>query len=238
MMIVVNVERLTGLSIEALYTLAEKMGLDLPPGLEKIFVVEAILEAFEEDSQDRKSSGETATHIEEKKYCGSELDGIDASIDAAPCISNHYNETAIHMIPRDPEWAFVFWDIRDHDLDGICGVSEHAGLFLKVNLNPDVDGQVQDSFDVPVGNDDDHWYLQLPEPDMAYRVDLYARCGSKHVLLARSNCIHTPRAFMSDNLEDMDEMAAELAVLSGLDRILPRQMPERHPSRILGGFVD
>ena len=44
-----NVERLNGLSIEALYALAEKMGIDLPTGLERLFVMESILEAFEED---------------------------------------------------------------------------------------------------------------------------------------------------------------------------------------------
>lgn len=233
-----NVERLTGLSIEALYALAEKMGLDLPAGLERLFVMESILEAFEEDLVDRKSSGKTASHMEEKKFSGSELDEIDASLDAAPCIENRYNETVIHIIPRDPEWAFVFWDIKDDDLDGLCWGNEYAGLLLLVCMNQRPDGSCQDSFDVTVKQDDDHWYLQLPEADSEYRVELYAQCNPRPRLLARSNVIRTPRALTAETLDTLDEITAELAALSGLDSLLPRQIPERHPSRILGGFDD
>jgi hypothetical protein len=232
----VNVERLTGLSIEALYALAEKMGLDLPAGLERLFVMESILEAFEEDLVDRKSSGKTASHMEEKKFSGSELDEIDASLDAAPCIENRYNETVIHLIPRDPEWAFVFWDIRDDDLDGLCHGNETAGLILRVGMNPGSDGSCQESFDVNVSQDDDHWYLQLPEADGEYRVELYARCKPRPRLLARSNSIRTPKSLTASSLDGLDKSALELAVLSGLDSLMPLQVPDRHPSRILGGF--
>jgi len=234
----VNVERLTGLSIEALYALAEKMGLDLPAGLERLFVMESILEAFEEDLVDRKSSGQTASHMEEKKFSGSELDEIDASLDAAPCIENRYNETVIHLIPRDPEWAFVFWDIKDDDFDGLCRGSESAGLILRVGMNPGPDGTCQDSFDVNVSQEDDHWYLQLPEADADYRVELYARCNPRPRLLARSNTIRTPRALTAESMDALDETAVEVAALSGLDSLMPQQVPDRHPSRILGGFDD
>lgn len=231
-----NVERLTGLSIEALYALAEKMGLDLPVGLERLFVMEAILEAFEEDLVDRKSSGKTASHMEEKKFSGSELDEIDASLDAAPCIESRYNETVIHLIPRDPEWAFVFWDIKNDDLDSLCRGNEPAGLILRVGMNPGADGICQDSFDVNVSLDDDHWYLQLPEADGEYRVELYSRCKPRPRLLARSNAIKTPKALTTESLDALDEHAMKLAALSGLDTLMPQQVPDRHPSRILGGF--
>ena len=231
-----NVERLNGLSIEALYALAEKMGIDLPTGLERLFVMESILEAFEEDLVERKASDKTASHMEEKKFSGSELDEIDASIDAAPCIENRYNETVIHIIPRDPEWAFVFWDIKDDDQDTLCRGGEYAGLILRVGMHPGPDGICQDSFDVTVGQNDDHWYLQLPEADVEYRVDLYARCNPRPRLLARSNTIRTPRALTAESLQTLDTSGVELAALSELESLMPHQVPDRHPSRILGGF--
>ena len=212
------------------------MGLDLPAGLERLFVMESILEAFEEDLVDRRSSGKTASHMEEQKFSGSELDEIDASLDAAPCIENRYNETIIHIIPRDPEWAFVFWDIKDDDLDGLYHGSDYTGLILRVGMNPGVDGTCQDSFDVNVGQNDDHWYLQLPEDDGEYLVELYARCNPHLRLLACSNTIRTPRALMADSLDALDDTAAALAGLSGLDGLMPQHVPDRHPSRILGGF--
>jgi len=232
----VNVERLNGLSIDALYALSEKMGLDLPPDLERVFIVEALLEAFEEDSAERKAVGDAAVHIEEKKYSGSELDEIDASIDAAPCIECRYNETVVHVIVRDPAWAFVFWDVRDDEFDELRASDAFSCLFLRVIKEPGYDGKSSVSFEVVVGDDDDHWYLHLPEEDCSYRVDLYARTGSKSRLLAHSPVMRTPRALMSDSLADLDPDAAELAAQSGLVSLEIIPAPDRHPSRILGGF--
>lgn len=232
----VNVERLNGLSIDALYALADKMGLDLPIELERVFIVEALLEAFEEDSEERRSSGDAAVHIEEKKYSGSELDEIDASLDAAPCIECRYNETVVHVIARDPEWAFVFWDVKDDALDELRANPAFSCMFLRVVKESASEGKATASFEVVVGEDDDHWYLHLPDEGCSYRVDLYARIGAKSRLLAHSSIVHTPRALMADSLANLDDDAAALATLSGLASLEIAQAPEHHPSRILGGF--
>ncbi|GAB1455316.1 hypothetical protein MASR2M48_06230 [Spirochaetota bacterium] len=232
----VTVERLSDLSIDALYALAEKMGLDLPSELERVFVVEALLEAFEEDNEDRKALGDAAVHIEEKKYSGSELDEIDASLDAAPCIECRYNETVIHVIARDPAWAFVFWDIKDEEFDQIYSTEGYSHLFLRVVKESGYDRKGQTSFEVTVGDDDNRWYLHLPDEDRNYRIDLYAKIDSKSRLLARSPVLRTPRALMADSLSDLDSSAARLAALSGLASLEIVQAPEYHPARILGGF--
>ncbi len=192
-----NVERLNGLSIDALYALADKMGLDLPIELERVFVVEALLEAFEEDSEERKASGDAAVHIEEKKYSGSELDEIDASLDAAPCIESRYNETVVHVIARDPEWAFVFWDVKDDAFDELRANPAFSCLFLRVVKESVPEGKTAGSFEVVVGEDDDRWYLHLPDEGCSYHVDLYARLGNRSRLLAHSAVVRTPRALMA-----------------------------------------
>lgn len=229
----VTVERLKGLSIEALYALAEKMALDLPPDLEPMFVIEALLEAFEEDTEERKASGDAAVHIEEKKYSGSELDEIDASLDAAPCIENRYNETVIHVVVKDPEWAFVFWDVKDEELAALEAGDGLTCLFLRVIQDPLPDGKCNASFDVVVGDEDDHWYLYLPDEGRQYRVDLYARLGSKPRLLAHSALVGTPRSIVAAPFGRLDKKAGELAALSGLDSLKIVQNAGRHPSRIL-----
>jgi uncharacterized protein len=233
----VNVERLSGLSVDALYALADKMALDLPPELDRVFIIEALLEAFEEDNEDRKALGDAAVHIEEKKYSGSELDEIDASIDAAPCLECRYNETVIHVIVKDPEWAFVFWDISDDEFDFLKEADGFSCLFLRVIKEPGFDGKGTASFDVVVGNDDDHWYLFLPEEDQSYRIDLYARFGTKSRLLTHSDVIRTPRALVADSFSSLEPSATELAMLSGVASLEIVEVPEeRHPSRILSGF--
>lgn len=230
-----NVERLNGLSMDALYALADKMGLDLPINLERIFVVEALLEAFEEDSAERKASGNNAIHIIEKKYSGSELDEIDASLDAAPYIASRYNETVIHAIARDSEWAYVFWDVKDDLLDELKANSNFSNLFLRVIKDPRQEEKHSSSFEVFVGDEDTRWYLHLPEDDKTYRVDLFARLGSKSRLLAQTSVFRIPRALLADNLASLNESASRLAFLSGLASLEIMPLPDHHPSRILGG---
>jgi len=130
----------------------------------------------------------------------------------------------------------VFWDVRDDELDELRASDNFTCLFLRVIKEPGYDGKSSSSFEVVVGDDDDHWYLHLPEEDRAYRVDLYAKTGTKSRLLAHSPVIRTPRALMADSLVDLDPAAAELAALSGLASLEIVAAPEHHPSRILGGF--
>jgi uncharacterized protein len=233
---VVNVERLNGLSVDALYALSDKLALDLPPELDRVFVMEALLEAFEEDNEERRSLGDAAVHIEEKKYSGSELDEIDASLDAAPCLESRYNETVIHVIVKDPEWAFVFWDISDDEFDGLKGADGFSCLFLRVIKDPGFDGKGSASFDVVIGDDDDHWYLFLPEEDKPYRIDLYARFGARSRLLTHSAIVRTPRALVANSFSELESSATELAGLSGVASLQIVEQPERHPSRILSRF--
>jgi len=202
----VNVERLSGLSVDALFALADKMALDLPPELDRVFIIEALLEAFEEDNEERKATGDAAVHIEEKKYSGSELDEIDASLDAAPCLECRYNETVIHVIVKDPEWAFVFWDISDDEFDNLKTADGFSCLFL-------------------------------PEENCQYRIDLYARFGTKSRLLTHSDMIRTPRALVAKSFSELESSATELAMLSGVASLEIVEVPqERHPSRILDAY--
>ncbi len=229
------------LSLDALYVLAEKLGLNLPQGLEHVFILSEILDAFAEDHDERRIASSTAVHIEEKKFSGSELDEIDASLDLAPCIASRYNETRIHVLVRDPGWAFVFWDVRDEELDNVCIGEGSPSFFLRVIENPSADPKSANltssvSFDLSVGKNDNSWYIHLPEPDMEYRIDLYLRCSQKIKLLAHSEIVHTPRLQIADRLSQMDSVQSEVMQLSGVEDLEPQSRHEQHPSRILGNF--
>jgi len=232
----VTEERLQDLSLDALYVLAEKLGLNLPQGLEHVFILSEILDAFTEDNDERRIASSTAVHVEEKKFSGSELDEIDASLDLAPCIVARYNETRIHVLVRDPGWAFVFWDVRDEDLDSLCMGEGSALFFLRVVENPFVDAKNDVSFDLAVGKNDNSWYIHLPEPDMDYRIDLYVRCGQKIKLLAHSETVRTPRLQIAKRLDPVDSVQSEIMLLSGIEDLEPPSRKEHHPSRIMGNF--
>jgi uncharacterized protein len=229
----VNVEKLNSLSTEALYALAEKLGMDLPPDLDRVFVVETLVEALEEDHEDRRVDRDAPVHIEEKKFSGSELDDFDASLDAAPCIESRYNETAIRVLVRDPTWAFAFWDVKDDDRDAYEATEEFGGFFLRIIEGAGVEGN--EYFDVSVGRDDAQWYLNLPNQDARYRIDLCVRIEGRTKVLARSNVVRTPRAALMEGIEALAGSGAELLKLSGIHSLHIEPEAGRHPSRILNG---
>ena len=231
-------EKLEELSVEALYTLADKMGLDLPPELDKVIVIGEILDAYSEDSVERKIDGSVAIHVEEKKFSGSELDEIEASLFAAPSTIARYNETVIHLVIKDTGWAFVFWDISDDDYLRLSLGEPQNELALHVQKIDILSKKVITSFDVQVSKSDLSWYINLPDPDSDYRVQLCTMSEESRTELCHSNIIHTPRAWHAS--EEGTDMLFEpgLYELSGSDKLNLFAVPEHHPSRIMPRIDD
>lgn len=232
----VNIEKLTALSDEALRSLADKMGLFIPPGLERSFLIEALLEAYEEDSEERKASGDGALRAEEIKYGGFESDDFIVS-EADSSIPERYNETIVRLLVRDPAWAFAFWDIKDEERTALHAEDHGAGgpaFFLRVMEESGKDARrCAEHFDIPVGESDLQWYINLPQPDTRYRIDLCCRTGAKTRVLAKSNVVHTPRGYLAGGSSAIDVKTAELLALSGFDELDISPAEDRHPSRIL-----
>lgn len=232
-------EKLDALSLEELYALAEKTGLDLPPGLERPFVIEEILDALEEDSEDRREAQGEAVHIDEKKYSGLRMGDFDVDSGYSEPIAARYNETMIRAIARDPSWAFAYWDVSDSDLEALRGEEASAGLFLRVvELGQGCDqGEAQrEYFDIPVADNDNQWYINLPRSGVRFRIDLCARRGGqagKVRALARSNEVESPRLGLSPPEGGLDEASYELLALSGLDDLPIEDSGDVNSLRIL-----
>ncbi len=235
----VNIEKLKTLSDDALFKLADKMSLIVPPELERSFLIEALMEAFEEDSEERKASSESHVRIEEAKYSGSELDGFEAFLEANPRIECRYNETMVRLLVRDTSWAFAFWDVSDDDrtlLRAGDPSSLVSGYFLRVMEDNGREApRAADHFDIPVGESDLQWYINLPQTDSRYRIDLCCRIGGKTRVLAKSNVVRTPRGTLAEPSQAIDVRTAELLALSGFGELDIPLEEDHHPSRILTG---
>ena len=233
-----TVDKLESLSLEELYSLADRTGLDLPPGLERPFVVEEILEALEDDSEDRRSSQCEALHIDEKKYSELRIDELDVDPGTDETVARRYNETMIHAIVRDPSWAFAFWDVSDADLDSLRGDDGSPGLFLRVLEVPPQGDKAgseghREFFDIPVSDSDLQWYINLPRPGVRFRIDLCARrsAAGKHRVLARSNEVESPRQTVPSS-EGLDAATRELLALSGAEDLWNNEPAEADPQRL------
>ncbi len=112
--------------------------------------------------------------------------------------------TRVVFLPRDPEWAYVFWEISDSDKQR--AQSQGASrLFLRLSdvtginnggVNP---GTLRE---VPVDSHSTEWYLPIPMGDRDYRVELGYRSASKWVSLAVSASARVPSMHPSDQILD------------------------------------
>jgi hypothetical protein len=106
---------LESLSSEELIKIADTYGIDIPPGLERIFIIEEILECSTIDEQEPKNDLE-----------------VNPSYTDTALLPKQYNISFIEVLIRDPLWVFVFWEIKGHDRETHENAPDFNGYFLRV----------------------------------------------------------------------------------------------------------
>ena len=115
------------------------------------------------------------------------------------------SQTRVVFLPRDPQWAYVFWEISEEDRQEAfrAGASQ---LCLRV---ADVTGLSGGSShphtlqEVPVDSHASEWYLPVPLSDRDYRVELgYRRSGGGWISLAYSTVARVPALHPSEQILD------------------------------------
>ncbi|MDR1106033.1 MAG: DUF4912 domain-containing protein [Treponema sp.] len=195
------------LSTDELVKLADYYAIDIPPDLERIFIIEELLEA--DFTGDEPGDGERF--------------GGEADIREPVPLPKQYNITYLEHLVRDPLWVFVFWEIKGADRELYEKSPDFEGYVLKVR-NLEGGGHI---FTVAVGLNDAAWYLGFPPDSGRCRVELCALRGEEETTLAFSRPFTLPRL-----LEPLSTGAPEtLARLSGAgdfpvirnaDRLSPR----------------
>jgi hypothetical protein len=220
-------EYLESLSIGELTSMADTYNIDLPPELERIFIIEELLDFLSED-EDVEEDIETAPLQGEMRY-----------LEPAP-LPKQYNITFIETILRDPLWVFAYWEVKSSEREKYEKDSEFEGYELLVEpLNHHkagsadarlkrLDSEDEDVFIILVGNDDHAWYLGFPPEGGRYRVKLCVLKGEERIILAVSRPFALP--LLANNYKSnkghagvqLDPKEAEiyqnpLAMLSGVE---------------------
>ncbi len=113
-------------------------------------------------------------------------------------------ETRVVFLPRDPEWAYVFWEISEADRNRALNQGA-SRLFLRL---ADVTGMEEGRFhpqtlqEVPVDSYTTEWYLPVPMCDRDYRVEIGYRLDSQWMSLAFSAAARVPALHPSDQILD------------------------------------
>jgi len=137
--------RLESMSTDELIKIADTYGVDIPFELERVFIIEEILEAV------NSSIEEPEDPIE-----------INPSYSEAVLLPKQYNISYIEVIIRDPLWVFVFWEIKSHDREAYENTGDFKGYFLRV-IPLDKDGKElkskENTFTVFISKEDSARYL-------------------------------------------------------------------------------
>lgn len=214
--------------------MAERMGVYIPEGLDRPFVIEEIISALEDDDRERVFSHDGTGHVEEKKLSGgshiSYLAGIRSGDRVG--IPERYNETMIRALPRDPSWIYAYWDISEQKRIPLEEEEQQARLFLRViELNSQHE-RTKDFFDIGITLDDWKWYINIPQPGSNYRVDLCIQKGEKVKALAHSNEVRMPYYYIR-RTQQMPQITKSLLILSGMEGLHLTEPKDENPNRIL-----
>ena len=102
---------------------------------------------------------------------GEDLKAIEAELNA-PTMST--TETRVVFLPRDPQWAYVFWEISDSDRERAQKEGANRLCLRLADVTGMQDGSAHPHTlqEVPVDSHSTEWYLAVPLCDRDYRVEL------------------------------------------------------------------
>jgi hypothetical protein len=192
------------LTTQELALLADDCGIDIPADLDRIFIIEELLDYKRAEEEDL---GEEEP---ESRRCP----------ETAP-IPRQYNINFIDVIVRDPLWVFVFWEIKEHDRDAFEKDPAFSGYFLRVS--PAGGGKIRAdrSFSVQVETGDSARYLGFseysPEPGGAFQIELCAGFDGRWEAVALSRVFRLPRLQETEFPGQEGALPPSLPVLSGLN---------------------
>ncbi|GHU46702.1 DUF4912 domain-containing protein [Spirochaetia bacterium] len=195
-------------SSEELLRLADDLGIGIPHDLERLFIIEELL--------DYSAAGNVVD-----KEAPPAAPKEDSILEPVP-LPAQYNITFIEAIPRDPLWTFVYWEIKAADKEYYEKLHTFAGYFLLIE--PFEPHTPQDTFSISVGTEDKAWYLSFPPEKGKYHIKLCAHLGEVKVVLAVSSSFSLPMLPLdphSSNFQVNDENRMiyqnPLAILSGVE---------------------
>ncbi|MCL2192173.1 MAG: DUF4912 domain-containing protein [Treponema sp.] len=211
---------LESLSTAELVELAGRNGLDIPPSLERVFIIGELLELERAnakwDNRQQAENGESPDDLPESDLV--ELREIAE-------LPEQYGFSYIDVLIRDPLWVFAFWEIkrsaRDFQDEGASSVEHCLRIVPLRGGADDLRADIAASFTVAVGASDHSLYLGIPREDgRCFKIELCVRQGEGCTVIAASHPFRLPRLVSppSDLFLDPDVRKVcdnPLSVLSG-----------------------
>ena len=133
---------------------------------------------------------------------GGSLSAVDEGLSDLP---SGYGESRIVLMPRDPQWAYTYWDIPNEQKEAL----RHQGgqqIALRLYDVTNINLVYQSPHSIQEYPSDElarEWYLPIPVSDRDYVVDIGYRCADgRWLVLARSAPVRVPPVYPSDWIDD------------------------------------
>lgn len=163
---------------------------------------------------------------------GAPFVGEQVYVDRGGPLPEHYGDTKIILLPRDPQWIFAYWEINNVTKEDVKkkygeNIFSRSRPSIRIYDVTDVDfngSNAHHTFDVFLTPEAKNWYIYVGKPRRNFCADLGLLVDDGvFITLARSNVVSTPAARISDITDEewmlVKEDFEKLMKLSGLDKI-------------------
>ncbi len=145
----------------------------------------------------------TKFEVGQDDLTGGPLASVDEVLGDLP---GGYGESRVVLLPRDPRWAYAYWDISNEHKEDLRRQGGQQ-LALRIYDVSDIDISYQAPHNVQEYLCDElarEWYLPIPVSDRDYLVDIGYRCADgRWLVLARSAPVKVPPVYPSEWVEDV-----------------------------------
>ncbi|MBD1849953.1 DUF4912 domain-containing protein [Leptolyngbya sp. FACHB-711] len=164
-----------------------------------MFVAQSRLAIEETQEEELQSTIEAAKfYMGQPDLSSEELATVDANL---PDLPGGYGESRIVLLPRDPQWAYAYWDIpaEQKQLARQQGGSRFALRFYDVT---NIDSNRHNPHSLQQYECDEmarNWHIPVPLSDRDYIAEIgYVAEDERWMMLARSQPIRIPPVYPSD----------------------------------------
>lgn len=122
-----------------------------------------------------------------------------------PDLPGGYGESRIVLMPRDPQWAYAYWDVPNENRQEL---RQQGGVRLALRFYDvtDIDLSYQSPHSLQQYECDEmarEWYMPVPVSDRDYVAEIGYVCNDgRWLVLARSYPVHIPPVYPSDWIDD------------------------------------
>ncbi len=154
------------------------------------------------DMQEEQQVKSTKFEVGQEDDLMETLASVDRDLGELP---DGYGESRIMLMPRDPQWAYAYWDIPNNHKEELRRQGGQQ-LALRIYDVTDIEINSQAPHSVQEYLCDElarEWYLPIPVSDRDYVADIGYRCADgRWLVLARSAAVSIPPVYPSDWIED------------------------------------